>query len=490
MDPEPRDGNPRYHATHENEMTFPTRLRLGATQWVPNPIAPSLQPPIRPRVRAALPGRLKQAHRSFTILGIETSCDDTGVAVLRTSEQHPSRARLLFNKKTTSDHRRYGGVFPPAAIRGHAEALPFLGREAVDCARSSHEGESSNIFDLIAVTRGPGMSQNLSEGLAFAKGLAVAWSVPIVGVNHMQAHALTPRLADALERVEARPSEDQGEAERDSRPESEETSPSFPFLSLLVSGGHTQLVHSTGVTNHRILINASNIAIGDSLDKCARLILPPDLVSSNPDVMYGRALEAFAFPPEHPLEDYEYRPPQRRRDDIAHHQSVGGWSLLPPMATNKRLEYDFSILLSHIMNILASRPDIQESVELRRVLARDVMKVAFEHLIGRLFIAAEHDPTIKEASTMVISGGVAANKFLMRVVREMLAVRGMVHLEVMAPPVELCTDNAAMIAWAGWEMWRAGWTSGLRITALKNWSVDEAVEGGILGATEWVKRDR
>jgi N6-L-threonylcarbamoyladenine synthase len=205
--------------------------------------------------------------------------------------------------------------------------------------------------------------------------------------------------------------------------------------------------------------------------------------------MYGRALEAFAFPPESPLSEYDYNPPRRRGDDIAPHLSEGGWSLIPPMADNKRLEYNFSILLSHVMTLLSSRPDISESVHLRRILARDIMKLAFEHLIGRLLIAAEQDPSLKRASTLVISGGVAANKFLMRVVREMLAVRGFGQVLVTAPPVEFCTDNAAMIAWAGWEMWREGWTSGMRITALKRWSVDDGVEGGILGATEWVKRE-
>ena len=107
------------------------------------------------------------------------------------------------------------------------------------------------------------------------------------------------------------------------------------------------------------------------------------------------------------------------------------------------------------------------------------------------FIAAEkaHYPEIRDVGTLVISGGVAANQFLMRVVREMLAARGMGHVNVVAPPVELCTDNAAMIAWAGWEMWRAGWTSGLKMTPIKKWSVDERVEGGILGSTEWVKRE-
>ncbi|KAL2109318.1 hypothetical protein VUR80DRAFT_2574 [Thermomyces stellatus] len=314
------------------------------------------------------------------------------------------------------------------------------------------------------------MSANLAEGLALAKGLSVAWGVPFVGVNHMQAHALTPRLVDALESA------------RDERSEIE---PSYPFLTLLVSGGHTQLVHSRSLTDHRILANSSNIAIGDALDKCARYILPPDVLASCPDVMYARALESFAFPTGSEVESYT--PPCKRADEIEPIVSPHGWKLYPPLADTRRLGYDFSSLESLVQVIVAANPDL--SVPARRDLAVDIMRLAFEHLAGRVLLAMK-DLDLR-ASTLVVSGGVACNKFLMKVLRSMLDVRGHSQMRIVVPPVGLCTDNAAMIAWTGWEMYRAGYESGLDVRVLKKWGVDpDGKDGGILGAGGWVRRER
>ena len=411
----------------------------------------------------SLPRTSIRLTRAFTTLGIETSCDDTCVALLTTSPTSP-RAALPVNAKSTSDNRSFRGVYPPKALEGHASSLARLVSETL----SSCSGKP----DLIAVTRGPGMSANLAEGLATGKGLAVALGIPFVGVNHMQAHALTPRLVHALEAPEDGPPTD--------------VAPSFPFLTLLVSGGHTQLVHSRSITDHRILANSANIAIGDALDKCARLILPPDVLASCPDVMYGRALEAFAFPDGGGME--VYTPPAKREDEIAPLVSPHGWTLRPCLADTRRLGYDFSTLLSSVQRIVADYPDL--SVPQRRDLAVDIMRLAFEHLAGRALIALKELDDVR-AETLVVSGGVACNRFLMKVLRSMLEVRGHGGMKIVAPPVSLCTDNAAMIAWTGWEMYRAGYESELEVKVLKKWGVDpEGADGGILGVGGYVHRER
>jgi len=360
-------------------------------------------------------------------------------------------------------------VFPPTALDGHASSLASL----VSSALSSCPGSESLRPDLVAVTRGPGMSANLAEGLSLAKGLSVAWSVPLIGVNHMQAHALTPRLVDALNA---------------NTNNTDPNEPKFPFLTLLVSGGHTQLVHSRSLTDHRILANSSNIAIGDALDKCARLILPEDVLASCPDVMYGRALEAFAFPD--PEDVSAYVPPVKRADEIEPYTSPHGWTLHPPLAGTRRLAYEFSALQSHVQTVFAKQPDL--STLQRRALAIDIMRLAFEHLVGRVLLALGSDEQLsRDVSTLVVSGGVACNKFLVKILRSMLDVRGYAHIGVVTPPVELCTDNAAMIAWTGWEMYRAGYESALDVRVLKKWSVDPTAEdGGILGAEGWIRKER
>lgn len=297
------------------------------------------------------------SRRSLLTLAIETSCDDSCVAVL---EKSGPAARLLFNRKITSDHRAYGGVHPLVAAETHSANLALLVREALGAlpaeagdgrdglpVRDAETGETTRrrIPDFVSVTRGPGMKSSLAIGLSVAKGLSVAWQVPLLGVHHMQAHALTPRLVDALEQpwpgASGPPSPSPSPSP--SSPQQRQPSPAFPFMNLLVSGGHTQLVLSRSLTEHTLLADTPTAALGDMLDKCARVILPPELTSSLPDVMYGAALEQFAFPGE-PDGEYApppYSPPRRRAQEIAHFKpqardglpkSERDWFLTPPLA--------------------------------------------------------------------------------------------------------------------------------------------------------------
>ncbi|CAD6582646.1 MAG: hypothetical protein ASARMPRED_001026 [Alectoria sarmentosa] len=336
-----------------------------------------------------------------------------------------------------------------------------------------HTGSSKP--DFISVTRGPGMRSCLTTGLDTAKGLAVAWRIPLVGVNHMQAHALTPRLVTALSGS------------------SPNAAPAFPFLSLLVSGGHTLLVHSRDLTDHMILAATTDIAIGDYIDKIARLVLPPDILKEGGEIMYGRLLERFAFP--HGSADYNYTAPTTRAEEIARKTTKWGWALVPPLAEtrsgskSKAMEFTFSGLGSAVKRICERKEGMDD--EERRDLARESMRLAFEHLAGRVGWALRD---LKEkgsrVGTLIGSGGVASNAYLRTLLGSFLTARGFKDVKLTFPPVELCADNAAMIAWTGIEMYENGWENDLKCRALRRWSIDlNAEDGGILGVDCWRKRD-
>ena len=251
--------------------------------------------------------------------------------------------------------------------------------------------------DFISVTRGPGMRSSLATGLDTAKGLAIAWQIPLVGVNHMQAHALTSRLISALGGTSPNPA------------------PAFPFLSLLISGGHTLLVHSRDLTDHAILATTTDIAIGDCIDKIARLLLGPEVLKQGGDVMYGRHLERFAFP--NGSADYNYTAPTTRAEEIARKTTRWGWALIPPLAEtrsgskSKAMEFTFSGLGSAVKRICEGKEMMDENE--RRELAQESMRLAFEHLASRVgWALRDLEKNGSMVETLVVSGGVASNVFL------------------------------------------------------------------------------
>ena len=344
------------------------------------------------------------------------------------------------------------------------------------------------------MTRGPGMRSSLSAGLDLAKGLALAWQVPLVGVHHMQAHALTPRLVSAMAAAKQQGAGNEASNVRLAILRPKDMEPKFPFLSLLVSGGHTLLLHSKSLIEHKTLASTCDIAIGDAVDKLARVILPKETILQAQDTSYGRVLEQFAFPssPDGSPVDYEYQAPPRRHEELERRISLYGWGLAAPLAETKSgkkswsMEYSFSGLDSSVRRIVKARGETMNEDE-RRLLAREAMRVAFEHLASRVVMALKASEGGIE--TLVLSGGVAANLFLRHVLRKFLDVRGYGHVELVFPPVELCTDNAAMIAWAGVEMFEAGWKSDLGCLPERKWPLDEAEGGeGFMGVGGWVRR--
>ena len=451
--------------------------------------------------RSEIPSR-----RTLLTLAIESSCDDTCVAILEkqdggsVTEGRPL-LQIHHHEKATSNNLAFKGVHPLEALHSHQEHLAKLVQNALAKLPSSEDnsiaqkesllhittnGATKTLRkpDFVTVTRGPGMRSNLNVGLDFAKGLAVAWNRPLVGVNHMQAHALTPRLVRALEETTSGPYQ-----------------PQFPFLSLLVSGGHTMLIKSESLNNHQGLATTADVAIGDAIDKVARKVLPRHILAKSSSAMYGPALEAFTFPKGG--FDYDYRAPRTRAEELERYTSRNGWSLVPPLANSKSgsrskdMEFSFSGLCSSVERIVNNDANAlfakEEDHSKRREISKQLMRLAFEHLATRIKFALEyiHDQETGDIDTIVVSGGVASNGYLRHILRQYLNNRGYGAVRLVFPPVHLCVDNAIMIGWAGIEMFEQGWQSDLSIRSSRKWSLDtRAEDGGILGASGWIRSQK
>ena len=456
-----------------------------------------------------------QFHRGLLTLAIETSCDDTAVAVLERKGYHhgcdhkesnrnasttsvagsrTNITRLLFNKRVTTKNHGWGGIHPLDALDNHQnnlaklvseaiESLPNIGVDASEDngglptrVHSRRDGISKRLPDFVSVTRGPGMRTNLNCGLDMAKGLATAWQIPLVGVHHMQAHALSVELSQAI------------------FPNPNESDVTYPMLTLLISGGHTMLLHSKGLIDHEILATTADIAIGDALDKCGRLVLPPRILSAMTDHAYARELSNFAFP--HPNDWKDWDIPKTRAEELAKPNNNLGWSLRAPLAESRDLRFSFGSVESSLKRRIAEwESHLNKTItddmsdDDRRIFARTAMTTCFEHIASRTTLALEGLSKIKNrtpTTSLVLSGGVAANEYLAGYMRLFLDNRGFEHVNVLTPKAELCTDNAAMIAWCGLEMFEAGYQSDLSISSIQKWSMDPKIGGGILGITGWI----
>lgn len=357
--------------------------------------------------------------------------DDTCVAILEKHDRHvPGQpaAVLHLHEKTTADNSDHGGIHPIVALRSHQENLAKLVASALHrlpneaghappsaaCTLSVRAADGSlqrkQLPDFITVTRGPGMRSCLDTGLDTAKGLAAAWQIPLLAVNHMQAHALTPRLVAALEPSSA-----------------PEPTPCFPFLSLLVSGGHTMLLHSRALCDHALLASTSDIALGDALDKIARVILPAGLLARSQTGVYGPQLQSFAFPPG--AAEPGYQAPAHRAEAFERRPTAWGWTLNAPLTRSRAgsksnsMEYTFCGTESAVRHIVEARGAKMDEEE-RRALAREAMTVLFEHVASRVVMALQATENKRprprpppSVDTLVVSGGVAANEFLREVYR-------------------------------------------------------------------------
>ncbi|MFB0874171.1 MULTISPECIES: tRNA (adenosine(37)-N6)-threonylcarbamoyltransferase complex transferase subunit TsaD [unclassified Sphingobium] len=332
------------------------------------------------------------------ILGLESSCDETAAALVTAD------GRILAHRLATQDeaHRPYGGVVPEIAARAHVEALTPLVEAALADA-----GMTLADVDVIAATAGPGLIGGVMVGLVTGKALAHAAGKPLIAVNHLEGHALSPRLADP--------------------------SLQFPYLLLLVSGGHCQLLHVRGPGDYARLATTIDDAAGEAFDKTAKLL-------------------GLGYPGGPKVEQ------------AAAQGDPKAVPLPRPLVGTADPHFSFAGLKSAVMRAVQSGQYSTDDI------AASFQQAVIDCLVDRTRKALGESVGV---TALVVAGGVAANG----AIRAALESLAMTHdLPFVAPPLWLCTDNAAMIAWAGAERYAAGLVDDLTVPARPRWPLDPAAE--------------
>lgn len=340
------------------------------------------------------------------ILGIETTCDETAVGIV--SENFGGGAGIIEANEVLSQiarHADYGGVVPEIAARAHAEALDILTRRAL-------AGANVDLRDIdgIAAAAGPGLVGGVLVGLTAAKALALACGKPFVAVNHLEAHALTARLTDQL---------------------------AFPFVALLVSGGHTQIVAVREVGDYRRLGSTVDDAAGEAFDKVARMLGLP--------YPGGPQIESLA-------QDGD---PQR-------------FDFPRPMLGRPNADFSLSGLKTAVRQEITRLGALKEQD--RRDIAASFQAAIVDVIVDRVRSGLRlFNETEGRANGLVIGGGVAANGTIRRALARLCGESG---LRFVSPPPNLCADNGAIIAWAGLERLRRGMTDELAFAPRPRWPLD------------------
>ncbi len=336
------------------------------------------------------------------VLGIETSCDETAVAVVEAPAGDAPLGTLLSNVvySQMSEHRSFGGVVPEIAARAHLERLDGLVADALKEA-----GLGLADLDGIAATGGPGLIGGVMVGVMTAKALAFAHEKPFLAVNHLEGHALSVRLTEPV---------------------------TFPYLLLLVSGGHCQLLTVRGPGDFVRLGTTIDDAVGECFDKTAKLL-------------------GLGFPGGPAVER------------TARSGDAQRFALPRPMWKKPGCDFSFSGLKTAVRQAVEKLPpsDSQAIADLCASFQRTVSDVLADRCGNALALAP--------SPTLVVAGGVAANLYLRGRLEEVAARHG---ASLVAPPVKLCTDNGAMIAWAGLERLRLGKTDGLDFRPRPRWPLD------------------
>ncbi|MGI4776248.1 MAG: tRNA (adenosine(37)-N6)-threonylcarbamoyltransferase complex transferase subunit TsaD [Janthinobacterium lividum] len=335
------------------------------------------------------------------VLGIESSCDDTGASIIN------SRREILSNIVISQqeEHALFKGVVPEIAARSHMrniEEVVFLALREADIKLSD--------ITAIAATSGPGLIGGVIVGCMYGKGLSSVLKKPFIAINHLEGHALTARLTDKIE---------------------------YPFLLLLVSGGHCQFVAVKGLGKYQILGQTLDDAVGEAFDKVAKML-------------------SLAFPGGPEIEK------------VAKLGNPMRYVLPKPIINQPNCDMSFSGLKT------AVRLLIQEIGILDTQKTADVA-ASFQYVVGEILAmktlqAIEKYEKICHGKTLVIAGGVAANQYLKDIIQHKISSTNYL---LVAPPIKLCTDNAAMIAYAGLERLEAGLTSELDFCPRARWSLEE-----------------
>jgi N6-L-threonylcarbamoyladenine synthase len=348
--------------------------------------------------------------RAFTVLGLETSCDETAAAVVRGHAPGPGEILSNIVLSQLDEHAPYGGVVPEIAARAHVEAIDAIVEQAL---AEAHVGLHD--LDAIAATAGPGLIGGVMVGLTTAKALALASGKPLVAINHLEAHALTARMTDGLE---------------------------FPFLLLLVSGGHCQLLAVEGVGRFQLYGTTIDDAAGEAFDKTAKLMGLP-------------------------------YPGGPRVETLAQEGNSKRYALPRPMLGRDGADFSFSGLKTAVRQIVREGGYKDSDAA---DLAASFQAAVIDSLIDRVRNAMRRfRKEFPDAKSFVIAGGVAANRAIGDALKKLASGEG---LQTKIPPPGLCTDNAAMVAWAGVEHSQLALFDSLGAEPRARWPLHSAADGG------------
>ena len=339
------------------------------------------------------------------ILGIESSCDETAASIITENEQGITTILSSIVSSQVDVHKEFGGVVPELAARSHLEKIDFITKKAID-----ESGVKLKDIDAVASTAGPGLIVCLSVGLSFGKAMAFSLGKPFIAINHLEGHALSPKLSSKL---------------------------SYPYLLLLISGGHTQFLSVKGLGNYKRLGTTIDDAVGEAFDKTAKLI-------------------GIEFPGGPKIEIYAKKGDPNK------------YNLPKPIFYKGGCNLSFAGLKTAVLKISKQIKTEQEKYD----LAASFQKTIEEILYKKSKIAFEEFKKTNDSNknTFVVAGGVGANKKIREVLTKLCDEE---NFEALFPPINLCGDNAAMIAMVGLEKFKLNEFSNLDHPAKPRWPLDE-----------------
>ena len=339
------------------------------------------------------------------ILGIESSCDETAASIVTENEQGMPTILSSIISSQVDVHKEFGGVVPELAARSHIEKIDLITKKAIDVG-----GIKIEEIDAVAATAGPGLIVCLSVGLSFGKAMASSLNKPFIAVNHLEGHALSPKLNSEL---------------------------NYPYLLLLISGGHTQFLSVQGLGNYKRLGTTIDDAVGEAFDKTAKLL-------------------GIEFPGGPQIEVYAKKGDPKK------------YELPKPIFHRGGCNLSFSGLKTAVLKISKKIKTNQERYDLAASFQRTIEEILYK----KSKIAFKEFIELNESNTnkFVVAGGVAANKRIREVLTKLCEEES---FEAIFPPINLCGDNAAMIAMVGLEKFRLNQFSELDHPAKPRWPLDE-----------------
>ena len=343
--------------------------------------------------------------KQLTFLGIETSCDETAASIVR--ENSSGSGEILSNVVSSQieEHKEFGGVVPEIAARAHAEKIDLIINKAINESKIK-----INDIDGIAATAGPGLIVCLTVGLSTAKAMAASLNKPLIAVNHLEGHALSPKIIQNI---------------------------NFPYLFLLISGGHTQFLEVKGIGNYNRLGTTIDDAVGEAFDKTAKLL-------------------GIEFPGGPKIEEY------------AKKGNETYFKLPKPIINKGGCNLSFAGLKTAVLKISKNLKNETEKYHLAASFQKTIEEILYEKSKFAMNLFIKNNKNKK--NIFVIAGGVASN---INIRKKLIDLSSKNNFYPVFPPINLCSDNAAMIAWAGIERFKLGFSDKLDFPAKARWPLDE-----------------